>query len=302
VVLIGSPRPPTCASMAAAAAPDPALAALLAVHPSLAITTDAASGRSKVRCSLTAHEIPARADAVAAYVSGKSYKHARDWYSTDFSKYAPWIVPHKSDARRLYCTLTRQPLNRIPEEVAAHVAGRRFRARLKAAEERAERKKSGQTVSDGESGDDDDEMLDDDDDNDEDGDEEAEEAGGSGRVAVAPLRAVKHRGLDADFMAGLEVVEGADSDAAMSEGSGEADDTDREEMRAVPRSSRKSAADAGTVPGGNSKATGEKRKRGLGASAAAGVQGKAASGGKQRTHITGASSSGGAKFKRARKQ
>lgn len=47
-------------------------------------------------------------------------------YKADFSKYEPLIVPHKTNPKLLYCTLTQMELNRIPQEVERHVNGKRF--------------------------------------------------------------------------------------------------------------------------------------------------------------------------------
>lgn len=113
------------------AADDGDLAALLAQHPSLQ-----PNERGKLRCALTGHELPRRADAVRQFVAGKAYAHARAWYAADFGRYEPFIVPHKRDAKKLWCRLTGHELNRIPEEVEAHVAGRRYRLRLAEAQAR----------------------------------------------------------------------------------------------------------------------------------------------------------------------
>ena len=53
-----------------------------------------------------------------AYVAGKAYQHRRQWYSADFSKYEPYIRADRKDPLKLFCRLTRQQLNRIPEEVS----------------------------------------------------------------------------------------------------------------------------------------------------------------------------------------
>lgn len=50
-------------------------------------------------------------------------------YNADLSKYEPLIVAHKTNPKLLFCTLTRKELNRIPEQVEAHVNGKRFHNR-----------------------------------------------------------------------------------------------------------------------------------------------------------------------------
>ena len=146
----------------AAAPGDGDLAALLAQHPSLQLNE-----RGKLHCALTGHDVPHRADAVRQFVAGKAYAHARAWYAADFGRYAPFIVPHKRDAKKLWCRLTGHELNRIPEEVEAHVAGRRYRLRLAEAQARkakgrdpfATAAEAGEDDAGGGGGDDDDDAL-----------------------------------------------------------------------------------------------------------------------------------------------
>ena len=79
---------------------------------------------ARLRCRLTGHEMPLREDAVARYVGGATYAKARDWYSKtgDLLKaHAPWIVPHRASPKHLFCRLTRDVLNAVPEQVEAHV-------------------------------------------------------------------------------------------------------------------------------------------------------------------------------------
>lgn len=81
---------------------------------------------NRILCKVTGHEMPARADAVAAHIQGKKFKKALEWYKHDFSEYLPHIVPHKRNPKKMFCLLTRQALNRIPEEVKRHCEGKRF--------------------------------------------------------------------------------------------------------------------------------------------------------------------------------
>jgi hypothetical protein len=97
------------------------LATLLSENKLLVLTDN-----NKIKCSLSGHEMPARADIVQQYLNSKKYAKAREWYSKDFSKYEPWIVENKVDPKKLYCTLTNLSLNKIPEEVEKHVTGKRF--------------------------------------------------------------------------------------------------------------------------------------------------------------------------------
>ena len=114
----------------ASLAPD--VAALLAEHSFLSINE-----RGKVHCSLTGHDMPPRADAIRAHLAGKQLAKARDWYipaNDSLHKYGPWIVAHKSNNKKAFCRLTSTTLNRIPEEIEAHMAGRRFKHWLAEAE------------------------------------------------------------------------------------------------------------------------------------------------------------------------
>ncbi len=64
--------------------------------------------------------------AIHSHVNGKKFKKAIEWYNHDYSQYMPFIVAHKSDNKKLFCTLTKQTLNKIPEEVQKHWEGKRF--------------------------------------------------------------------------------------------------------------------------------------------------------------------------------
>lgn len=98
------------------------LSALLDLNKNLALTSN-----NRIRCSYSGHEMPPRADVVQQYLSSKKFMKARDWYSKDFSKFQPHVVQDKHDPLRLYCRLTKQSLNKIPEEIEKHVQGKRFR-------------------------------------------------------------------------------------------------------------------------------------------------------------------------------
>lgn len=84
------------------------------------------NAKNRIVCSLTGHEMPPEAKSILAHIEGKKYKKALEWYSHDYSKYEPYIVSHKSDDKKLFCLLTKQPLNKIPKEVENHFNGKRF--------------------------------------------------------------------------------------------------------------------------------------------------------------------------------
>mmetsp|Transcript_69533 Transcript_69533/g.163416 ORF Transcript_69533/g.163416 Transcript_69533/m.163416 type:complete len:112 (+) Transcript_69533:224-559(+) len=58
----------------------------------------------------------------------------------DFEQHAEYIIPHKHEPNRLYCTLTQMTLQRKPGVLHAHTNGRRFLA----AKLRAEQAKAAQ--------------------------------------------------------------------------------------------------------------------------------------------------------------
>jgi hypothetical protein len=91
---------------------------------------------NRLKCSITGHEIPPSLDAVQAHINGKKFKKAREWYTRDYSQYLPWVIEHKSDPTKLFCTVTRMVLNKIPTEVEKHVNGKRFLRLKKDAEDK----------------------------------------------------------------------------------------------------------------------------------------------------------------------
>lgn len=98
------------------------------------------TANNKVRCSLTEHEMPCNADVVFSYMNGKKFKKAKEWYSYDYSEFLPHIVPDKRNAHKLFCRLTKQSLNKIPDEVRKHIAGKKY-LRLKGEHEMKKKKK-----------------------------------------------------------------------------------------------------------------------------------------------------------------
>jgi hypothetical protein len=106
---------------------------LIAKHKFLSIVnTDYGE---KVECELTKHQIKPKVELIEQHLRSKKLERAqKGWFKDDWvEEFLPWIVPHKRDAKRLYCTLTQLAVNKIPEEVEKHVNGKRF-LRLKEAE------------------------------------------------------------------------------------------------------------------------------------------------------------------------
>ena len=94
----------------------------------------------KVRCTLTKHDVVADLEAVKKHLKSKSYKKAM-WYAHDYSKYEPYIVAHKRDSKKLYCTMTKMTLNKIPDQIEKHYNGKKFKRRRKEFEEKQKEKK-----------------------------------------------------------------------------------------------------------------------------------------------------------------
>ena len=105
----------------------PTLAQILATCEYLQL-----SEKNRIICKLTGHEMPARADIVHKFINGEKFKKALEWYSYDFSHYFPYIIENDKEngKKKLFCTLTKQVLNRIPAEVAKHTNGKRFKRRV----------------------------------------------------------------------------------------------------------------------------------------------------------------------------
>lgn len=81
---------------------------------------------NRIKCDVTGHELPLRPDVIQSHVNGKKFKKSLEWYNYDYTEFLPHIVPHKRDSKKLFCLLTKQELNKVPEEVKKHVQGRRF--------------------------------------------------------------------------------------------------------------------------------------------------------------------------------
>lgn len=86
----------------------------------------------KIKCNLTQHEMKPDVDIVKEFLRSPKLKRAlAGWYQDDWvEKYAPEIIQHKHNPKMLYCTVTKVSLNKIPDEVNAHVNGKKYQRAL----------------------------------------------------------------------------------------------------------------------------------------------------------------------------
>ncbi|XP_077005196.1 surfeit locus protein 2 [Tamandua tetradactyla] len=106
--------------------------AFLREHPALRLEP----GASKVRCSLTGHELPCRLPELQVYTSGKKYQRlVRACPSFDYAELKPHIVPSTKHPHQMFCRLTLRHINKSPEHVLRHTQGRRFQRALRRYEE-----------------------------------------------------------------------------------------------------------------------------------------------------------------------
>lgn len=86
----------------------------------------------KVKCTLTGHEVKPVVELVQKHLSSKKLKRAREgWFRDDWAeKYLPYVVPHKTNPKKMWCTVTSHALNKIPAEVESHVTGKKYKKKL----------------------------------------------------------------------------------------------------------------------------------------------------------------------------
>eukprot|EP00033_Pygsuia_biforma_P004650 GCRY01005097.1.p1 GENE.GCRY01005097.1~~GCRY01005097.1.p1 ORF type:complete len:295 (-),score=75.32 GCRY01005097.1:7-852(-) len=96
--------------------------------------------RGKLHCSATDHDVKNDLKEVEKYLQGKKFLYQVNFYSHDFSKYEPYIVQSKKHEKQLFCHLTKKSLNKIPEQVEAHVSGKHYQRLFAEAEKKRLRK------------------------------------------------------------------------------------------------------------------------------------------------------------------
>lgn len=86
----------------------------------------------KIKCSYTGHEMPATAEAVATYMSGKKYRKAKVKAEFDIEEFHPWLVESKSaeNPNQVWCTVTNRFVSRDAVIIRRHMAGKKFASML----------------------------------------------------------------------------------------------------------------------------------------------------------------------------
>lgn len=97
---------------------DLAVSAFLAAHSDFVLLET-----GKIRCTLTGHECKQSVVLLHEHISGRKYAQARQKHELvqnpiDFSQYA-LIAPHKKNASKVYCRLTKLALNKNVAEIGA---------------------------------------------------------------------------------------------------------------------------------------------------------------------------------------
>lgn len=90
--------------------------------------------RGKVLCKLSNHEIPCKILLLREYVETKKFKRLykklkspEKIYANIEGKYKDFFVPSKKNPSRLFCTLTKKEVNKLPHELEKYVSGYKFR-------------------------------------------------------------------------------------------------------------------------------------------------------------------------------
>ena len=101
---------------------------------------------NRIKCSVTGHEMPPNVESVTSHLNGKKFKKAQEWYTHDYTQYLPLIIEHRTDKTKLFCTLTRLQLNKIPAEIQKHVNGKKFLRIQSMVKAKADKAQSGKAL------------------------------------------------------------------------------------------------------------------------------------------------------------
>merc|ERR1712224_170159 len=98
--------------------------------------------RNKVLCKLTKHELALTTKALQSYIDGKRFqmllkkvKKPEVVLKID-NKYKEFFIPSKKSSSRLFCTLTKKEINKLPHEIEKYITGYKF---MKAVHKRKEK-------------------------------------------------------------------------------------------------------------------------------------------------------------------
>jgi len=89
----------------------------------------APNGKTKVKCTLTDHELLPVLETCKVYLGGKAYKKAkrkRELAAFDFAQFEPHIIAHKTDPHLLFCVRTQVTLMRDVTAVQNYVKSRAY--------------------------------------------------------------------------------------------------------------------------------------------------------------------------------
>merc|ERR1712150_397372 len=90
------------------------------------------SDRNKVLCLLTKHELALSVKALESYINGKKFqlllkkvKKPEVVLRID-DRYKEYFVPSRKSTSRLFCTLTKKEINKLPHEIEKYITGYKF--------------------------------------------------------------------------------------------------------------------------------------------------------------------------------
>ena len=89
----------------------------------------APNGKTKVKCTLTDHELLPVLETCKVYLGGKAYKKAkrkRELAAFDFAQFEPHIIAHKTDPHLLFCVRTQVTLMRDVTAVQNYAKSRAY--------------------------------------------------------------------------------------------------------------------------------------------------------------------------------
>ncbi|KAK2144052.1 hypothetical protein LSH36_790g00008 [Paralvinella palmiformis] len=116
-----------------AAVQDEKLSKLLGENLSLEVISEG----TKVKCKLSGHEMPCKAEAIESYIKGKKYRRLKAKEDLNIESYMKHLElsSKKGNGRQLYCKLTCRYISDEPQHIYRHIQGRRFQKALKRWEE-----------------------------------------------------------------------------------------------------------------------------------------------------------------------